>query len=143
MKRPMILVLLPMLAAFALAPIPAKAATSQTVPVTVSWQALDGVLTLTATTLKKGTAVSDGWAASPALSLDPARTAGGPDDQTSYVSTVTIPLASLAPNTTYTFSYTIGMTAAQNSWLGTGSLTLTTGADPSVPPRSGTAGAEI
>jgi hypothetical protein len=100
------------------------------VPVALGWQVAAGVLTLTATSHCRGASYVDSWSVSPSLALATATVTGSsPPGRPIYVSQAVAPASSLAPDTTYTFSYAIVMKAGGNSWVGSRTLTLTVGPD--------------
>lgn len=112
---------------------PARAATAQSVPVTLSWRVADGFLTLTATTPGAGSSFQDSWSTSPSVALVASRTETAGDtpapDPTGIVSRAAIAASSLVRDTTYTFGYWIAIRTSEHTWFGSGSVTITVGPD--------------
>lgn len=108
----------------------ARTAIAQTVDVTLGWRLADGVLTLAATTPKRGARYVDSWSVSPSLALATATaTDSSLPGRATYVSRAVAGASSLTPETTYTFSYAIVMRAGAATWAGSRSLTVTVGPD--------------
>lgn len=108
----------------------APTATAETVPVALGWQVAAGVLTLTATTHKRGGRYVDSWSVSPSLALATATVTGSsPPGRPIYLAQAVASASSLAPDTTYTFNYAIVMKAGGNTWVGSRTLTVTVGPD--------------
>lgn len=108
-------------------PPPAAAvASSTTVLVKLAWQLAECVLTLTATTLRRGESYQDRWSISPSIALASATIIDSsvPRRRT-YISRAAVVASSLAPETTYTFSYAIVMKAGARTWIGSGSAAIT------------------
>src|SRR5512140_2667387 len=99
-----------------------------TVPVTLGWRLLDGILALTATTAGTGAGYQDTWSVSPSLALTSmtvVETSTPPGRR--YVSRAAVAPSSLADDTTYTFSYAILVRAETRTWVGSASLVVTVG----------------
>ncbi|MHB8859194.1 MAG: hypothetical protein ACYC6Z_06910 [Thermoleophilia bacterium] len=96
---------------------------SKSADVTLTYSINDdtGLVTLTAKTLKQGSACSDSWTG--ATNVSTALTYDGGSDY--YVSTATLPLADLGPGT-YTPTYDIAMTAGRSdvTWTGSASASF-------------------
>jgi hypothetical protein len=112
--------------------------TTQGVPVVLDWEVSEGALTLTATTPSLAASYDDRWSMSPSVALISvtvveASSSGG----MSYVSRASVSASTLAPDTTYSFSYSVVMRTSECTWVGSGSVTVTVGSDGSVVTRAG------
>lgn len=105
---------------------PPTAASATTVRVTLAWQLAERVLTLTATTLRRGASYQDSWSISPSIPITSATVVDASVPRRStYVSRAAVAASSLVPDTTYTFSYAIVMKAGARTWIGSGSTAIT------------------
>ncbi len=90
-------------------------------------------LVLTATTPAMGESYQDSWSVSPSLPLvcEPAAAAMGTGVHGSgtLVSRATVAIASLAPDTTYTFTYAVVLGSCARTWAGSASATVAVGSD--------------
>lgn len=111
----------------------ARTATANSLPVTIGWQLVDGVLLVTATTPWRGGSFDDMWSVSPSLALT-SRTVkvSSVQRQAWYVSRAAVRASSLVPDTTYTLSYSVLIRTDASTWAGSGSVTLTVGPDGAV-----------
>lgn len=111
----------------------ARTATAQTVPMTLDWQLADAILTLTATTPRRGESCDDRWSMSPSVALTSATVADASRPcGASYVSRAWVAGSSLARDTTYTFGYSIVMSTSEFTCVGSGSVSITVGPDGSL-----------
>lgn len=116
----------------------ARRTAARTVPVALVWEATAGVLTLTATTPRMGASYHDSWSMSPSLALTLVTvTDTSVPRSPRYVSRAAVPEASLAHDTTYTFSYSIVMRSGDRVWAGSHSVTATVGPDGCLIPPDG------
>lgn len=104
----------------------------QYVPVTLSWRPAAGVLALMATTLRRGHGYEDRWSMSPSVALTSVTVVEAFPAPMRYVSRASASASALAPNTTYTFSYSVVMRTSEHTWVGSSSVTVTVGADGSM-----------
>jgi hypothetical protein len=115
-----------------------RPSTSQKLPVTIGWQSADSVLTLTASTPLKSASFVDRWSVTPSLALASATVLDeSSPGQARCVSRACASESALAPDTTYTFSYSIVMKAGADTWSGSGSVAITIGLDDTMPQPRG------
>ncbi len=112
---------------------PSDVANARMVPVVLVWSLADRVLTVTATTPWRGAVCRDSWSISPSLDLVATTgTAATAPLTPGYVARASVAESSLAPDTTYTFSYAIVMRTGDSTWAGGSSVTVTVGSDRSL-----------
>jgi hypothetical protein len=106
------------------------------VSVTLDWRLAAGTLALIATTPGRGARCDDRWSVSPSVRLTATTILDVRAGRTWYVSRASAPASGLARDTTYTFSYSIVLRAADRTWAGSNSVTVTIG-DEGTQPEAG------